>query len=227
MGNRNRFTQMDASLMLRTRFLYLVMASILMSSGCFVTGRVTDENGTGVACIKISLSGEMSGATTTNSEGYYCFGDLMKLDIIPAGSYVVTPSKSGYTFTPASWEVTITTGVLEDLENVPWPENKLDFEIMTDVDGDAYQLCEKSVTLEWNASVGATGYKIYYSLDTLPIGEGPPYTGTEAAEGPSPVDVGNMTTYTLNFPTPDSIRFAVTAYNHYGESKHSREVGCP
>lgn len=58
----------------------------------------------------VTLSGPVSRSTPTDSLGKFTFGSL------PNGSYVVAPSKSGYTFTPVTRSVTIngasvTTGV--------------------------------------------------------------------------------------------------------------------
>ena len=206
----------------------LVVAPVLMFAGCFIQGKVVDENGEGVACITVSLSGDETRTTTTNSEGKYRFGDVFTFDYIFAGSYTVTPSKSGYSFTPASTDVTITNQPFPDTDYyVPWFVSDVDFLVMTEVHGDVYRMCGTSVGLRWNPTAGATGYKIYYNLDNLPIGTGPPYNGIEAAEGDSPVDVGNETACALNFARTGDIRFAVTAYNQWGESAYSVEVGCP
>jgi hypothetical protein len=60
-----------------------------------------------------------------------------------------------------------------------------------------------SIRLTWEqnlaylvtSSANPGGYRVHYSLNT----PGPPYSGTDAGAGslPSPVDVGNVTTYTL------------------------------
>ncbi|MBW1900431.1 MAG: fibronectin type III domain-containing protein, partial [Deltaproteobacteria bacterium] len=78
------------------------------------------------------------------------------------------------------------------------------------------------VTLAWNASTGATGYKIYYGTNYM--ASGPPYNGTGAYEGNSPIDVGSTTQFTIH-DLPDAwLRFALTAYNDFGESGFSEEV---
>jgi hypothetical protein len=65
----------------------------------------------------VALSGAATATTTADASGNYSFAGLA------AGSYTLTPSKSGYTFTPASQPVTITnccfcefygSGVLND-----------------------------------------------------------------------------------------------------------------
>ena len=51
---------------------------------------------------KPASSNIASTTTTTDANGYYAFTNL------PNGSYIITPGKTGYTFTPASRTVTIT-----------------------------------------------------------------------------------------------------------------------
>ena len=74
------------------------------------------------------------------------------------------------------------------------------------------------LTLAWDASVGAAGYKIYYDVDT-----GAPYTGTGAIEGASPINVGNVLIYSIH-GLVGTYYFALTAYNSLGqESGYSSE----
>ncbi len=63
-----------------------------------ISGKVT--GGTGVT---VSLSGSATATTTTDSSGKFSFANLN------AGSYTVTPSMSGFTFSPASHSVTVST----------------------------------------------------------------------------------------------------------------------
>jgi hypothetical protein len=87
-----------------------------------------------------------------------------------------------------------------------------------------------SVTLAWdpNPEPDVLGYKVYYDSDM----SGPPYDGTGANEGPSPVDVPLASLADPNAPTitltglPSCVRFylAATAYNAGGESDYSGEV---
>jgi hypothetical protein len=49
----------------------------------------------------MTLSGDASGTTTTDASGNYTLAGLAN------GSYTVTPSRAGYTFTPASRNVAI------------------------------------------------------------------------------------------------------------------------
>jgi len=81
------------------------------------------------------------------------------------------------------------------------------------------------ITLAWNASAGATGYKIYY--DTNYMTSGPPYNGTGAYEGPSPIDVGSAIQFTIHDLPDAGYRFALTAYNDFGESGLSADVALP
>ena len=77
------------------------------------------------------------------------------------------------------------------------------------------------ITLAWTSDPSVDGYKIYYKSGS----SGPPYDGTGAAEGDSPIDVGWVDEFTLRALSDDEdYYFAVTAYNAYGESGYSNEV---
>jgi parallel beta-helix repeat protein len=81
-----------------------------------------------------------------------------------------------------------------------------------------------SASLSWDAIPSTTtgyGYKIYYDTDA----SGPPYHGTGATQGDSPVDVGNATQFTLSGLGGGGVYIAVTAYDTQGrESWYSNEV---
>ena len=80
------------------------------------------------------------------------------------------------------------------------------------------------ITLAWDANTepNLAGYLVYYDSDV----SGPPYYGTGATEGNSPIDVGNVTELTLHDLLDGEVHFfAVTAYNDEGlESGYSNEV---
>ena len=63
-----------------------------------ISGTVGGSGGPGTT---LTLSGTSSGTTTADASGNYTFNGLVD------GSYTVTPSKTGLTFTPASQNVTI------------------------------------------------------------------------------------------------------------------------
>jgi hypothetical protein len=66
-----------------------------------ITGRITDANNVGIAGATVTLSGGASGTTTTDANGNYSFTSLAA-----EASYTVTPSKTNYSFTPASRTLT-------------------------------------------------------------------------------------------------------------------------
>ncbi len=82
----------------------------------------------------------------------------------------------------------------------------------------------ESITLQWNAVDDALGYKLYYDRDE----SGPPYTGTGANQGPSPIDVGNVTSYELTGITNYATYYiCITAYDSFGnQTSYSAEVLC-
>jgi hypothetical protein len=74
--------------------------NFVASSGYSVVGRISTSSGTGIAGVTVTMSG--SGATAvSNSAGYYTFSN------VPDGSYTLTPTKSGMTFSPASRSVPV------------------------------------------------------------------------------------------------------------------------
>ena len=68
--------------------------------GRSVSGRVT-LNGAGLLGVTMTLSGAASRSVATDTSGNYAFTGLAN------GTYTVTPSKTGYTFTPSSQSVTV------------------------------------------------------------------------------------------------------------------------
>ena len=82
----------------------------------------------------------------------------------------------------------------------------------------------KDVTLAWdpNNESNLAGYKLYYKTGT----SGAPYDGVGSLQGASPIDVGNVTTFTvIGLSDSEDYYFVVTAYNTDGlESGYSNEV---
>ena len=80
----------------------------------------------------------------------------------------------------------------------------------------------RDITFTWTANPDTVdGYKLYYKTG----GSGPPYDGTGALEGPSPVATGNVTTFTLhNLADKETYYFAITATNGTLESDYSEEL---
>ncbi|MGC2578176.1 MAG: DUF4082 domain-containing protein [Terrimicrobiaceae bacterium] len=72
-------------------------------------------------------------------------------------------------------------------------------------------LAVQSCTLAWDASSGATGYRLRYGTTSENLGQ--------------PIDVGNTTTRTVsNLNDATTYYFTVTAYNAAGESQPSNQV---
>lgn len=69
-----------------------------------ISGAVTTSGGSALAGVTMTLSGAASGTTTTDTSGNYSFTGLAN------GTYTVTPSLTGYTFSPTSITVTVNNG---------------------------------------------------------------------------------------------------------------------
>lgn len=79
----------------------------------------------------------------------------------------------------------------------------------------------RDVTLAWDTDPSVDGYLLYYNAGS----SGPPYNGTGAAEGDSPVDVGWVSEFTLRaLSDEDDYYFVVTAYTQDGQSGYSNEA---
>ncbi|MFO7578513.1 MAG: putative Ig domain-containing protein [Pelovirga sp.] len=84
----------------------------------------------------------------------------------------------------------------------------------------------KTVNLAWDPSPSqVTGYKVYYGSNSAELS----LNGTDATEGASPIDVGNVLTFTLTgLDATAEHSFAVTAYDAAGaESDYSNLVSSP
>ncbi len=104
--------------MIKKTFYALCLSSCLLLFGCKISGTISDS-GTPFEGVTVTLSGPTEETAVTNSEGQYSFDELSE------GIYSVTPSMAGYSFNPASREVTIdsedeTTGI--DFEVVHDPQ---------------------------------------------------------------------------------------------------------
>jgi hypothetical protein len=65
------------------------------------------------------------------------------------------------------------------------------------------------------------GYRIHYKTGT----SGPPYNGTGATEGSSPVDIGDVTSFTLHgLAEEETYYFSLTAYIGSVESGYAQDV---
>ncbi|NLO91196.1 MAG: hypothetical protein GX410_04295 [Elusimicrobia bacterium] len=74
------------------------------SSGYSFSGTIK-KSGVGLASVAVSLSGSSAASTNTDSNGAYSFTGLSA-----GGSYIVTPSSSGYLFTPTKISTTSMSG---------------------------------------------------------------------------------------------------------------------
>ncbi|HLH03496.1 MAG TPA: DUF4082 domain-containing protein [Bryobacteraceae bacterium] len=144
------------------------------------------------ATASISLSGASSASTETNSSGQYTFSGLAN------GSYLLSPSASGYSFSPATSSVTVNGA------NV------------TGVNFTATKNTSHSVTLSWTASTSPniSGYKVYRAGVS-----GGPYALVSGSlvSGTSYVD--------SNVVAGDTYYYVTTAVNSSGlESAYSNQA---
>ncbi len=65
-----------------------------------ISGTVGPDANSGAGTL-LTLSGPVNTTTTSDAQGHYSFG------VLPNGKYTMTPSKTGYTFTPGNLVVTV------------------------------------------------------------------------------------------------------------------------
>lgn len=70
------------------------------TSGFSISGRVATSGGSGISGVTMTRTGSAT-PVTTNGAGYYTFFGVVN------GTYTITPSKSGNTFTPVTRNVTV------------------------------------------------------------------------------------------------------------------------
>lgn len=98
----------------------------------------------------VTLSGASSATTVSSATGAYTFSGLQN------GAYTVTPSLSGYTFTPASTPVTISG---RDIAAI----NFASAAVLAAPNGVTALPGNGTATVSWSAAAGATGYNVYYA----------------------------------------------------------------
>lgn len=74
---------------------------MIPGTGYFIRGYVMDAQGFALDNVLVTLAGDTQGSYTTNATGYYEF-----INIAAGGNYNVTPTLSGYAFTPQSLDYT-------------------------------------------------------------------------------------------------------------------------
>ena len=80
------------------------VSGIKLTTGNFsLSGKATDKKNKPIQGVLMTLSGDINTSASTDEKGNYVFSSL------DSGDYTITPTLEGYTFTPKSRDVTITT----------------------------------------------------------------------------------------------------------------------
>ena len=169
-----------------------------------ISGTITVSGGVALQGVTMTLSGAGSGNVTTNASGNYSLSGLKN------GAYTITPSLTGYTFSPASKSVTI-NGVDVSANNfiatgsgIVKPSNLIAF----------YENSGSSwVNVIAPIVSGATNYKLYSSTDGVNY--------TYISENPD--TLGNCFGFFVDAKNLDTY-FKITALTIDGESEKSEPV---
>jgi len=164
-----------------------------------ISGTVSKSGGGGLAGVTMTRTGGVTTTTTTDSSGVYKFTGVLN------GTYTVTPSMTGYSFTPANWPVTISGA---DATGQNFTATCSTAAVPSGVSATAGT---KKITIRWSASSGAQTYNVKRSTAS-----GGPYTIVSSVSGTSYVNTG-LTRGTTFY-------YVVSAVNGCGGSANSAQV---
>jgi len=146
-------------------------------------------------------------------------GDIIKCEWMFGDGSTAFGSTASHTFSsPGSYGVTLK---VTDAQGATAHETVI-ITVTEPVISIAPQATERSVSFTWSPNLeNVDGYRIYYKNGS----SGPPYDGTGADEGSSPVATGNVTSFTLHgLSTTATYYFTITAYIGSVESDYAQEV---
>jgi Tol biopolymer transport system component len=160
-----------------------------------ISGRVADGSSNGIA--GVSISDGAGHTASTDSSGNYTLSGLA------AGTYTITPSKSGYTFSPPSQTLTLST----DTSGVNFSATPIDINPPANITDlttflGAVNGSDVNVLLKWTApgndnnSGTALQYDIRYS--NVPLTDSSWNNGIKVVNIPMPIAAGSSQTVFVN-----------------------------
>jgi hypothetical protein len=170
------------------------------TGGLTISGRIGPApNGSSAT---VTLSGATSATTTTDSQGNFTFSGLS------GGDYALTPSKNGFTFSPASQHLTLSA---LDLEGVSFSASQIGSTTMYSITGMISPAANSSgATVSLSGATSATttaDSSGHFSFSSLPSGA---YTVTPSksqftfSPGSQSMNVGNSDVVGVNFSVSQS-----------------------
>jgi hypothetical protein len=180
-----------------------ITVSIVASGTTFVvSGSITPSaSGSGAT---VTLSGAASGTVTADASGNYSFAGVAN------GSYTVTPSKAGFTISPASTNVTVSGA---NVTNVNFTAAALTFSISGTI-SPATNGSGATVTLSGPSAGTATadvnGNYTFTGLSNGSYTVTPSKTNFTFAPASTPVTVNNANVTGINFTATSSGSFSIT-----------------
>jgi hypothetical protein len=180
-----------------------ITVSIVASGTTFVvSGSITPSaSGSGAT---VTLSGAASGTVTADASGNYSFAGVAN------GSYTVTPSKAGFTISPASTNVTVSGA---NVTNVNFTAAALTFSISGTI-SPATNGSGATVTLSGPSAGTATadvnGNYTFTGLSNGSYTVTPSKTNFTFAPVSTPVTVNNANVTGINFTATSSGSFSIT-----------------
>jgi trimeric autotransporter adhesin len=144
---------------------------VQFAAGVVISGVVT-SGGSGLSGVTISLTGAATKSTTTDSSGKYRFLGL------PDGAYTVSPSRTGYAFTPVSIDLNVSGA---DVTGQDFAATQIGYSVFGRVTSDGSGLSGVTINLTGAATKSTTtDSNGNYSFTGLPNGV---YTVTPSKTG--------------------------------------------
>jgi hypothetical protein len=123
-----------------------------------ISGKITADNGTGIAGVIVSLSGGSTKKDTTDATGAFSIAGLTP------GTYTVTPSKTGLTFNPANKTYSLNANQTQNFAAAAITGIKQVAQRAVITDAGATEITAKDATIKWHTSIPATSM-VEYGLD--------------------------------------------------------------
>jgi len=177
----------------------------------FVSGHVRDSSGDPIP--EVTVSAEAGGSATTDASGAYTISGL------PAGTYTLTPSKSGYTFSPPTRTVSVPPDATGKDFTAVWQSDDTPPAPVNDLASRPYA-ASGGVRLNWTApgddfySGAATQYDIRFS--TVPIDDSNWHSAVQITGEPSPSAPYRQEEMTIELPAGTRYYFALKTSDDVG-----------
>jgi inhibitor of cysteine peptidase len=164
-----------------------------------ISGQTTLDNGSELSGVTMTLGGVSTATTTTDSGGFYTFTGLDN------GIYTITPTRTGYTFSPTSSQQTVSGANISGVHFTATQVQAGSYSISGQVTSNGSGLSSVTMTLTGassdNVITDASGNYAFTGLDNGSYTITPSKTGFTISPTFSPQTVSGADITSVNFTT--------------------------